>query len=78
MREDASLQDAIRRHVHAVEMALGWFSFAQALKQRRPAAAAAEALRSPAHLRHISAEGLRALPRAIPRALAHLRPRTPA
>lgn len=59
------LHDAIKRHIRAVELALGWFRFAQAIKRRDPLAALSQAFESPAHFRHIGHEGFRAIPRAL-------------
>ncbi len=59
------LHRAMTRHIRSVELALGWFRFAQAVKRRDPVAAFAQAFQSPAHFRHIGREGLRAMPRAL-------------
>ena len=59
------LHHAMRRHIRSVELALGWFRFAQAIKRRDPIAAFSQALESPAHFRHIAREALRAAPRAL-------------
>ena len=59
------LHHAMRRHIRSVELALGWFRFAQAIKRRDPAAAFSQVFQSPAHFRHIGREGLRAVPRAL-------------
>lgn len=71
---DPALDVAMRRHIRAVDLARSWFEFATAIKRRNPAAALAQAFRSPDHLKHISSESLR----AIPRALAHIRHQKPA
>lgn len=55
------LHQAMRRHIRSVELALGWFRFAQAIKRRDPVAAFSQVLESPAHFRHIGREGLRAV-----------------
>lgn len=62
---NAPLRDAMGRHIRAVELALGWFRFAQAIKRRDPLAALSLVFQSPAHFRHIGSEGLRAIPRAL-------------
>ncbi len=59
------LHHAMMRHIRSVELALGWFRFAQAIKRRDPVAALFQVLESPAHFRHIGWEGLRAVPRAL-------------
>ena len=59
------LHHAMRRHIRSVELALGWFCFAQAIKRRDPVAAFSQVFESPAHFRHIGREGLRAIPRAL-------------
>ena len=59
------LHHAMRRHIRSVELALGWFRFAQAIKRRDPIAAFSQVFESPAHFRHIGWEGLRAVPRAL-------------
>ncbi len=59
------LHDAMDRHIHAVDLALGWFCFAQAIKRRDPVAALSQIFQSPAHFRHIGSEGFRAIPRAL-------------
>ena len=59
------LHHAMRRHISSVELALGWFCFAQAIKRRDPIAAFSQVFESPAHFRHIGREGLRAMPRAL-------------
>ena len=59
------LHRAMRRHIRSVELALGWFRFAQAIKRRDPVAAFSQVFESPAHFRHIGREGLRAVPRAL-------------
>ena len=62
---NAPLRDAMERHIRAVELALGWFRFAQAIKRRDPVAALSQVFQSPAHFRHIGHEGIRAIPRAL-------------
>lgn len=62
---DGPLRDAIARHIRAVELALGWFRFAQAIKRRDPVAALSLVFQSTAHFRHIGSEGFRAIPRAL-------------
>ncbi len=59
------LHHAMRRHIRSVELALGWFRFAQAVKRRDPIAACSQVFESPAHFRHIVREGLRAVPRVL-------------
>jgi len=59
------LRDVIERHIQAVELALGWFRFAQAIKRRDPVAALSQVFQSPAHFNHIGHEGVRAIPRAF-------------
>ncbi len=59
------LHDAIGRHIRAVDLALGWFRFAQAIKRRDPMAALSQVFQSPAHFRHIGNAGFRAIPRAL-------------
>ena len=59
------LHRAMTRHIRSVELALGWFRFAQAIKRRDSVAAFTQAFESPAHFRHIGWEGLRAVPRAL-------------
>lgn len=59
------LHHAMRRHIRSVELALGWFHFAQAVKRRDPGAAFSQVFQSPAHFRHIGWQGLRAVPRAL-------------
>ena len=59
------LHHAMRRHIRSVELALGWFRFAQAIKRRDPIAAFSQFVESPAHFRHIGREVLRAAPRAL-------------
>jgi glycosyltransferase involved in cell wall biosynthesis len=59
------LHHAMTRHIRSVELALGWFRFAQAIKRRDPFAAFSQVFQSPAHFRHIGREGLRAMPRAF-------------
>ncbi len=59
------LHHAMRRHIRSVELALGWFRFAQAIKRRDPLMAVSQVFESPAHFKHIGWEGLRAVPRAL-------------
>ena len=59
------LHRAVARHIRSVELALGWFRFAQAIKRRDPMAAVMQAFQSPAHFKHIGREGFRAVPRAL-------------
>lgn len=63
--QNGPLQDAMGRHIRAVDLALGWFCFAQAVKRRDPIAALSQIFQSPSHFRHIGNEGFRAISRAF-------------